>query len=120
MAVDAAALKRMVNSGPSDDETIAECLGFGQSVVDTFTVRVPAGKIPDPILDEAVLAAASDQFQRRKAPNGVLNQVYDTGDTLMPVRISRDPFDSVRPILAPWVPKRGLRTARLVVGSDDE
>lgn len=114
MTVSAADLKVLVNSSASDDEVIDRCLAFGRSVVETFTKRVPDGKIPAEILDEAILTAAADQFQRRKAPNGVLNQVYDSGDGIVPVRISRDPFDSIRPLLSPWVSNRGLRTVPLI------
>lgn len=122
MAVSTADLKLLVNSGPSDDEVLDQCLAFGESVVETYTRRVtPAVKatIPPPILDEAILVASADQFQRRKAPNGVLNQVFDSGDGFLPVRISRDPYESIRHLLAPWISvKSGLRSVRLVTGGD--
>ena len=101
------------------DPALAPCLAFGQAVVAKFTSTVTAGDIPDAVLDEAVLTAAADQFQRRNAPNGVLNQVYDNGNGAIPVRISRDPFSSIKPILRPWVAGRGsLRTVSLIQPPD--
>ena len=121
MSVSATDLAALVNSGASDSAVIARCLAFGQSVVETYTQRVPETVvIPAEILDEAVLTAAADQFQRRKAPNGVLNQVFDNGDGIVPVRISRDPYDSIRHLLSPWVPARkGLRTISVTSGPDE-
>lgn len=113
MTVTAGDLSALVGSR-ADDPALGPCLAFGQAVVDKFTSSVAAGVIPEAVLDEAVLTAAADQFQRRNAPNGVLNQVYDAGNGLVPVRIGRDPFASIKPILRPWVGGVGLRSVSLI------
>lgn len=103
-------LRAQVGAGAAHTAALTQCLAFGVQVVETYTEGVPEGKIPEVVLDEAVLTAASDQFHRRKAPNGVLNQPFSTADgTPQPVRISRDPFAAIKPILRPWV-GGGLRS----------
>lgn len=113
MAVTVDDLRELVNSGPSDDAVLDRCLAFGRSVVDSVTA-LATQEIPEGVLDEAILTAASDHFQRRKAPNGVLNQVFDAGDGVVPIRIGGNPADSVRTLLAAWLPVRnGLTVASL-------
>jgi hypothetical protein len=103
-------LRRQVNAGADHNASLEQCLAFAEAVVNTYTERVPAGRIPEAVLDEAVLTAASDQFHRRKAPNGVLSQAFTgPGGEPVPARISRDPFAAIRPILRPWV-GGGLRS----------
>lgn len=117
MAVGVGDLVALVNCGLDDDLVLQQCLAFGVAVVGKHTSRVAVGVIPQVILDEAILTAAADQFQRRKAPNGVLN-VYDAGDgSPVPVRVGRDPLAAIRPLLAPWVTARtSLRSVPLSNG----
>lgn len=119
MAVSIADLRALVGAGTTHDTALTQCLAFGQQIVDTYTARVPVGKIPTVVLDEAVLTAAADQFHRRKAPNGVLNQAFTTADgTPVPVRIGRDPFSAIKPILRPWVGGSGLQMISLSGGEE--
>lgn len=107
MAVTLEDLAAEVNTrSPEDDAPLQRSLDYAVALVaqyveewlDTYEITVP-----DAAMDEAVLKAAVDQFHRRKAPNGILNQTY--GDDLTaPVRVGRDPLAAVRPVLAPWAP----------------
>lgn len=103
-------LRGLVNTSIEDDSVLTQCLEFGEELVKRYVSRVSPGSIPPTVLNEAVLVAAADQFNRRKAPNGVLNQQFDDG---APVRVSRDPLVSVRPILASWVNRRGAGSVYL-------
>lgn len=63
--------------------------------------------IPDSTYDRAHLSVAVEMFNQDRAPNGVLNQVYDvgTGDVAStPVRISADPLRPAYPLLARYMP----------------
>lgn len=106
-------LRTLVNTTLADSAILTKSLAFGEQIVATYTARVAVGLIPEVIRDEAVLTAAADQFHRRKAPNGVLNQVYEADGGAVPVRISRDPFASIKALLQPWVPSGGLMTISL-------
>lgn len=66
-------------------------------------------KIPRVVWDEAHLVTAAELFHQRKAPNGVLNQQYATGDGSgsVPVRISRDPLKPARALLHEWLSFNG-------------
>ena len=61
--------------------------------------------VPEPILDEAYLLVGADLFNRRQAPNGIMNQQYATtsGDGYAAVRIARDPLAVVYGVLRSWV-----------------
>lgn len=105
MAVTPDDLRTLVNTSSADDTVLGKCLAFAQTLVATYTTRVEDGRIPEPILDEAVLLTAADEFHRRKAPNGIANQQFATldGAVTAPIRVSRDPYAAMRPLLRPWV-----------------
>lgn len=68
------------------------------------TQYVGTAAVPTTIRDQAVLQAASELFHRRSAPNGVAQFASMDGQ---PVRIAKDPMNSVYPLLMPFV-KPGL------------
>lgn len=115
MAVTTADLRRLVNTTANDDPVLQSCLTLAESLVTTYTTRVEAGLIPEPVLDEAVLLTAADQFHRRKAPNGIVNQQFASqeGTVSMPIRVGRDPYAAMRPLLRPWV-GGGVRSVALM------
>lgn len=70
------------------------------------TKHVGTAEVPPDVIDRATLLVTVEQINQDKAPNGVLNQVFDVGvgdDTSTPVRIGRDPMKPAYPVLAPWV-----------------
>lgn len=63
--------------------------------------------VPDATYDRAHLVVAIEMFNQDKAPNGVLNQVYDLGGgdvSSTPVRIGADPLRPAYPLLARYMP----------------
>lgn len=65
--------------------------------------------VPATIHDKAILVVAVEAINQSLAPNGVLNQVYDSGIgdiASTPVRIGRDPLKPAYPVLDPFVSGR--------------
>jgi hypothetical protein len=71
------------------------CLASGSQMVTKF---VGTSRVPQGVLDSAVLSCASELFHRRSAPNGVA-QFADLGST---VRIAKDPMNAAREMLLPF------------------
>lgn len=101
-----------VGGTAADKDELGTCLRLAVLWVDKHLadnyVEVGAGadNVPAEVYDEAVLLVAADEFSRRHAPNGVLNQQYQTEDGVqaVPVRISRDPLSAAYAPLGPWMP----------------
>ena len=110
-------LMEEVGADPSRIKELQRCVSvalpllvrhvFGDVDQSEFDLTAALGekRLPVEVWDEAHLVAAAEIFHQRKAPNGVLNQQYSTGDgsAAVPVRISRDPLKPAYPILRPWV-----------------
>lgn len=90
--------------GAADDPAVDRSLSVAESLVGRylteFAIATPHG-VPDDVLDQAVLAVAVDEFNRRQAPNGVLTQ-YGSDDVPVPIRVSSDPLRAARPLLSMW------------------
>lgn len=71
------------------------CLASGIQMVSKF---VGSARVPQGILDSAVLSCSSELFHRRSAPNGVA-QFADMGSA---VRIAKDPMNAAREMLLPF------------------
>ena len=56
--------------------------------------------VPSTIVDQAVLTVASELFHRRSAPNGIAQFASMDGS---PVRVAKDPMNSVYPLLMPFL-----------------
>lgn len=85
-----------------DDAFIGDCLVLATALVDDFVGEVV---VPAEVLDHCYTIVAADVFNRRKAPNGIVNQqVIDaSGVSAAPMRIARDPLNGVYGILRRWV-----------------
>lgn len=84
------------------DSLFQECFEEAQVLVDKY---VGTSVVPEIILDRSYLEVGADLFNRRSAPNGVMNQQYATVDGIgtTPYRISRDPMSAAYKILGRWV-----------------
>lgn len=85
------------------DDEIQAAIDVAMALVNA---HVDQAEVPPEVLDRAVLLVAVEQINQDKAPNGVLNQVYDTGlgeEARLPVRVGRDPMKPAYPVLDPWV-----------------
>lgn len=71
------------------------CLASASQMVTKF---VGTTRVPQAVLDSAVLSCASELFHRRSAPNGVA-QFADLGGA---VRIAKDPMNAAREMLLPF------------------
>lgn len=114
MAVTLADLKLHVGATEDDyDAMLADHLLEAQALVgkyakawdETTETFVSHPSIPEAVLDRAVLEVAADLFNRRNAPNGIMNQQFATTDGVGygAVRIARDPMAAAYKILARWV-----------------
>jgi len=99
-------------------DMIADCLAEAQALVErynrkanpaydgvTVTEQYVASDAPAVIVDRAVLEVAADLWNRRNAPNGVMNAQFENfgGDQGAAVRIARDPMQAAYKILGRWV-----------------
>lgn len=91
-----------VGSETEYDDFIQACLDEATVLVDRY---VGVAAVPDEIMDRAYLEVAADLFNRRNAPNGIMNQQYATVDGVgvTPMRIARDPMAAAYKILGRWV-----------------
>ena len=117
MAVTYLDLKSFINEkGVDNDNLIQSCFEEAVVLVTKYvgTVLVTVGSttvaaprpVPTEILDRAYLEVGADLWNRRKAPNGIVNQQFSTVDGIgsTPFRISRDPLAAAYKILGRWVP----------------
>ncbi len=74
---------------------VNSCLSSGVQMVNKF---VGNSRVPQAVLDSAVLSVSSELFHRRSAPNGVA-QFADLGTA---VRIAKDPMNAAREMLLPF------------------
>lgn len=113
MAVTLLTLKVFVGAeGNEYDSMLTDALAESQSLVDKYNVVwdeetedwIPSDA-PTAILDRAYKEVAADLFNRRNAPNGIVNQQFLNIDGVGsgPVRISRDPMAPAYKILSRWV-----------------
>jgi hypothetical protein len=106
MTVSTDDLRKLVGTTTADNAVLDQCLKFALELVTRHALKAEA-PIPTAVLDEAHLAVAADQFNRRKTPNGILNQQFETangGGGVTAVRIGRDPLSAAYSIMAPWMP----------------
>ena len=96
-------LKAYINfMGDEKDTLLQKCLDDALSLL---TVYVGSAAVPVNILDRCTLMVAADLWERRNAPNGIVNQQYQefNGVGQMPARIARNPMAGVYDLLRPWV-----------------
>lgn len=80
-------------------ELVSACLGEARGLV-TVGVGTTWTDPPTEVLDRAIIEVAADLYHRRATRLGVAG--FADND-LNPVRITRDPMASARPILAPYL-----------------
>jgi hypothetical protein len=81
----------------TDESTFPqECLTSGLALVTRY---IGTKTVPTAIKDQATLIASSELFHRRSAPNGVAQFASFDG---APIRVAKDPFNAVYPILMPY------------------
>lgn len=91
-----------VGTNVSDDPRLAKCVKLALTLLNRLT-EADAADIPDDLFEEAWLATAASEYNRRKSPNGMLNTAFGdaSGDNYsVPVRVSKDPLDAARGILS--------------------
>lgn len=99
----AARLAAEMNIAPSDALTSdvaaadALCAAYIDGHADRFTTEQARA-----LYERAVLKAAAELYEQRKAPNGVRNFADMDGSTV--IRVARDPMVAARPLLAALLP----------------
>lgn len=109
MSVTAEDFAKYLNQG-AVEAGMDDALATATAAVDEYVrANVPSDlPVPTPILDQAVIEAASNLWDRRNAPGGQLTAGYADPDVGAPVRVSRDLLAPVRPLLAQWVTPLGF------------
>ena len=113
MTVDVATLRAEVGAGPSEEPRLQRSLDAMSAILDDYideTLMDEADPVPDEVYELALLRMAVDDFNRAKAPNGVLMQQFDTldGGGVTPLRVSSDPLRAARPLLDRWCMPVGI------------
>lgn len=111
MAVTKIDLRKLVGVSTTEatDADLEGYLTLATAMVDKFVAddlaEVPPVFIPAAAMDRAYLLVAAELFGQDQAPNGVLNQQYETetGPVATPVRISSDPLRPAYGVLSLWV-----------------
>jgi hypothetical protein len=84
--------------GTKEDGAFVEmCISSARVMVGKYIGRTD---VPNSIVDQATLTVASELFHRRSAPNGIAQFASMDGS---PVRVAKDPMNSVYPLLLPFV-----------------
>ena len=84
--------------GTKEDGAFVDgCLTSARLLVGNYIGQV---SVPSTIIDQAVMTVASELFHRRSAPNGIAQFASMDGS---PVRVAKDPMNSVYPLLLPFV-----------------
>lgn len=84
--------------GTKETGTFIEgCLASANALINNY---IKNAAVPATIRDQAVLTVASELFHRRSAPNGVAQFASLDGN---PIRVAKDPMNSVYPLLMPFV-----------------
>lgn len=84
-----------------DGAFVDRCITTARILITNY---VRDAEVPEAIKDTAILTVASELFHRRSAPNGIAQFASMDGS---PVRVAKDPMNSVYPLLLPFV-KVGL------------
>lgn len=109
MPVDATALRQELNAGEDvTNQQLQDCVDFAAALVDSYiadNLDDPT-VVPDAAKNRAILRTAVDDFNASQAPNGILNQEFNTGSgdvVTAPLRVNRDPLAAARGLLSLWV-----------------
>lgn len=101
MAITVADFAIYVNDSQITTDEDKEALAF--RALEAARQLVHAGyrieRIPEAVLDQALLQVASELWIRRDNPGGIVQAAFEGGLTS---RLSRDALTSVRPMLATW------------------
>lgn len=101
MAVDLASLRQYVGASEGEADVLLQgCLEEAVALVDQYA---GGAAVPLVILDRAYTEVAADLFNRRNAPNGVINQQFALEGGGQAVRIARDPMAAAYKLLQRWV-----------------
>lgn len=84
------------NAFIAENGTVASKLATAQAMVDRL---VGDAYVPPSVMDEAVYQLAQELYTRQKSPGGFTS----FGDSEVVGRLARDPMESIRPILKPWL-----------------
>lgn len=105
MAVALNDLKQYVGDDLEDDTNDALLTGCLEDAAVLLDKYVGEAAVPDSILDRCTLIVAYDLFERRNAPNGIVNTQFATVDGIgqSPARIARDPLAGVYHLLGRWI-----------------
>jgi len=102
MAVALTDLKEYLGASDEHDSMLGACLSDAAVLLDKY---VGGAAVPENIMDRCTLIVAADLFERRNAPNGIVNQQFQSPDGVgqAPARIARDPLAGVYSVLTRWV-----------------
>lgn len=107
MALDAATLRTFIAASVSGapDETMDALIDNADVLVESYIEDLPADTVPATILERAKMLVAAELWNQDQAPNGVLNQQYESPDGMVdaPIRIGTDPLRPAYALLARWV-----------------
>jgi len=102
MAVALTDLKEYVGvTSTSKDALLTDCLEDATALLNKY---MGSAVVPTNIVDRCTLMVAYDLYERRNAPNGIVNTQFQGADGQpATARIARDPLQGVYPILSRWV-----------------
>lgn len=100
MSIDAARLREELNAGPEGQSGtpsttyLDNCVSVANELLKGYAGENYLTDLPTVVAEKAWLAVAVEIFNQDKAPNGVLNQTFQTfeGTVATPVRIGADPL----------------------------
>lgn len=103
MTMELSDFKAYINEKTDTNDVLLEaCLADAIVLLNKY---VGEAAVPEEIQDRSSLIVAADLYERRKAPNGIVNQQFQNFDGVgqAPARIARDPLAGVYPLLNRWV-----------------
>lgn len=86
---------------PDYDDMLADMLAEATELIDHY---LGSATVPTVVHEQAEVVVAADLWNRRAAPNGVIQAQFPGFEGGETVRIARDPMRPAYPILRRWVP----------------
>lgn len=107
MTLALATLRDEVGASTNEDTALQRTYDLTKTLLDAYIadsiMDATNAPVPDSVYDEAHLRMAVEDWNRTQAPNGFMLQQFDSSDsTPVPVRVSTDPYRSIRDLLGSW------------------
>jgi hypothetical protein len=94
--------------GDEDVTYAKQCLAEANAAVAAFLTAGNPYKVPQAVVNRAVLEVGADLYYRKRTRNGVAEFGGGMGEAPLAIRVNRDPLAAAYPILRPHMPAWGL------------